>query len=653
MNGYQKYSHVFQPLKVGNLILKNRIQFPPMVCCQSSAYGEVSQQYVDFIRMQARTGAALVTIGATPIDEETGQDYYGELNITDDAMLPGLSRIATAAHDYGAKISVEMVHGGRGAAPELLKTPYALAPSPFPLADKNRYVKEMDQKEIDHIIWKYAYCAGRLVKAGFDMCMIHAAHGNLLGQFMSPHTNTRTDWYGGSFENRMRFPLQVLEAVRAKVGDRMAIEMRISGDEMIPEGMHLDDALRFLPMAEKYVDLINVSRGLIVDTRYSFYTQPPYYNEYGHNVKYAEAIKKVVHIPVSVVGSIKTLDFAEEIIAGGKADMVSMCRQLLADPDTIKKSFAGKSETVRPCLRCLQVCNKNCDDGRPVRCAINPLLGREGEISEIRPALRQKKVVVVGGGCAGMMAAQTLTARGHQVVLFEEQDHLGGHLPDINRLPFKQDLREYTEWDIQTTLACGADIRLNTRATPELVAAEAPDAILVATGSKLFTPGIPGIDLPHVTDVVSADCGRAEIGQRVVVCGGGMSGLECALGLAMQGKEVTVVDMVPVESFAKEIVKFTRNMLLHLLDEHHVKLVGEQMVRRITERGVETEGRDWRTYEYPCDTVVTAFGLKPNDELLDAVMGLADAVYPVGDCYYGEKSIGNANLTAFNFSMEV
>ena len=653
MNGYQKYSNVFKPLKVGNLILKNRIQFPPMVCCQSSAYGEVSQQYVDFIRMQARTGAALVTIGATPIDEETGQDYYGELNITDDAMVPGLSRIATAAHDYGAKISIEMVHGGRGAAPALLKTPYALAPSAFPLADKNRYVKEMDQNEIDHIIWKYADCADRLARAGFDMCMVHAAHGNLLGQFMSPHTNTRTDWYGGSFENRMRFPLQVLEAIRAKVGNRIAIEMRISGDEIIPEGMHIEDALKFLPMAEPYVDLVNVSRGLIVDTRYSFYTQPPYYHEYGHNVKYAEAIKKVISIPVSVVGSIKTLDLAEDIISSGKADMVSMCRQLLADSDTIKKSFAGRPETVRPCLRCLQVCNKNCDDGRPVRCAVNPLMGRESEIPEIRPAKKQKKVVVVGGGCAGMMAAQTLTERGHQVILFEARGQLGGHLPEINKLPFKQDLREYTDWDIRTTMKCGADIRLNTKATPELVAVEHPAAIIVATGSRLFIPNIPGIDGPNVTDVISADCELAEIGQNVIVCGGGMSDLECALGLAMKGRDVTVLDMVPTESFAKEIVKFTRNMLLHLLKEHNVKLVGEQMVRKITSEGVETADRNWKTHLYKCDTVVTAFGLKPNDELIHEFMGLADEVYPVGDCYYGEKSIGNANMTAFNFSMEI
>lgn len=654
MSSFNQYPDVFKPLKAGPLILKNRIQFPPMVCCHSNAAGEVTQEYVNFIEMQAKTGAALVTIGATPIDNATGQDFRGELNIADEAMRPGLARIAEAAHDYGARLSVEMCHAGRGADPELLLTPYALAPSVMPLPNRNHYVKEMDQKDIDHVINQYADCADRLARAGFDMCMIHSAHGNLLGQFLSPSTNFRNDWYGGSFENRIRFPLQVMEAMRAKVGNRIAIEMRVSGDEMIPNGMHLPEVIEYLKQAQKYVDLINVSRGLIVDHRYHFYTQPPYYNEYCHNVKYAQEIKKAIDIPVSVVGSIKTLEDAQEIISTGKADMVSMCRQLMADPETIKKSKAGREETIRPCLRCLQVCNKNVDEGRPVRCAVNPVVGREGKFSAINPALRAKKVVVVGGGAAGMMATQTLTQRGHQVVLFEEKDHLGGHLPDICELPFKDDLKQYTQWDVRTTLNSGADIRLNTRATPEIVRRENPDALIIATGSHLAKPPIPGIDGENVVDVISVDSGKATItGENVLICGGGMSGLECALGLAMQGKKVTVLDMVPVEDFAKEIVNFTRNMLMMLLKEHHVKLIGGEKVQKITAGGVETIDRDWVVRFHEADTVVTAFGLIANDQDMEALMDIVPETYAVGDCWYGAKTIGNANTTAFNFAMEI
>jgi 2,4-dienoyl-CoA reductase-like NADH-dependent reductase (Old Yellow Enzyme family)/thioredoxin reductase len=581
-----------------------------MVCCHSNSIGEVTQEYVNFIEMQARTGAALVTIGATPADNETGQDFRGELNIADEAMISGLSRIAEAAHDYGAKLSVEMCHAGRGADPDLLMTPYALAPSVIPLPHRKRYVKEMDQNDIDHVINQYADVADRLARAGFDMCMIHGGHGNLIGQFMSPSTNMRNDWYGGSFENRMRFPLQVMEAMRAKVGSRIAIEMRISGDEIIPSGMHLDEVLKFLPMAQKYIDLVNISRGLIVDHNYHFYTQPPYYNEYCHNVKYAREVKKVLDIPVSVVGSIKTLKDAQEIISSGAADVVAMCRQLMADPDTLKKSKAGKEEDVRPCLRCLQVCNKNVDAGKPVRCAVNPMIGREGKFTYIPPAEEKKKVVVIGGGPAGMMATQMLRKRGHEVVLFEAKDTLGGHLPDISKLPFKADLLQYTNWDIRTTLKSGADIRLNTKATPEIVGAENPDAVIIATGSSLFTPPIPGLDGPTVTDVISVDSGRVEgKGKKVSVCGGGMCGLECALGLAMKGKEVTVIDMIPVDEFAAEIVNFTRNMLFKLLREHDVKFVGDEKIQRITLTGVETMDRGWKTHSYDADAIVTAFGV--------------------------------------------
>lgn len=253
-----------------------------------------------------------------------------------------------------------------------------------------------------------------------------------------------------------------------------------------------------------------------------------------------------------------------------------------------------------------------------------------------------------------MMATQTLTQRGHQVVLFEEKDHLGGHLPDICELPFKDDLKQYTQWDVRTTLNSGADIRLNTRATPEIVRRENPDALIIATGSHLAKPPIPGIDGENVVDVISVDSGKATItGENVLICGGGMSGLECALGLAMQGKKVTVLDMVPVEDFAKEIVNFTRNMLMMLLKEHHVKLIGGEKVQKITAGGVETIDRDWVVRFHEADTVVTAFGLIANDQDMEALMDIVPETYAVGDCWYGAKTIGNANTTAFNFAMEI
>lgn len=648
MEKIHHYPHVFSPIRVGNLTLKNRIQFSPTVSCMSTAYGEVTTEYVDFIGMQARTGCALITIGATSVDEDTGTDFAGELNITRDEMIGGLSRIADMAHRYGAKISAEMCHSGRGAEPTLLRTPYALAPTPIPLEDKCRYVKEMDQQEIDHVVSQYADCAERLYKAGFDMCMIHGAHGNLIGQFLSPLTNHRTDRYGGSPENRWRFALEIMEAMRARLGSKMAIELRISGDEMHPEGMHIDDTVAFLRQAQRYVDMVVVSRGLIVDKNYNFYCQPPYYHPYCHNVYLSEPIKKALDIPVSVVGSIKNCDMAEEILAAGKADVVAMARGLFADPDMLHKARrTGSQQTVKPCLRCLQVCNNNTDYGRPTCCAITPELGIE-KYAQIQPAPVKKKAVIVGGGVAGMMAAQTLRKRGHEVVLFEQKDHLGGHLVDICHLPFKDDMRQYARWDVEETMNCGADIRLNTKATAELVYNEHPDLVYLATGSRLFTPRIPGIDRDNVKDVITVDKRACPIGQRVVVCGGGMSGLECALALAMEGKDVTVVDMIPAGDFAKEIVHYTRDMLMMLLKKHNVRLVGDSNVREITDEGVVVMDRNWKCTTFPADTVVTAFGMRSNNDDFEDLLYLCPDTYVIGDAGDGVKNIPNANYTAFH-----
>jgi 2,4-dienoyl-CoA reductase-like NADH-dependent reductase (Old Yellow Enzyme family)/thioredoxin reductase len=643
------YPHVFSPIKVGKLTLKNRIQFSPMVSCLSTAYGEVTTEYVDFIGMQARTGAALITIGATSVDEETGTDFPGELCVTRDACIGGLSRISEMAHRYGAKISAELCHAGRNADPDMLQTPYALAATPMPLPGRKRYVKEMEIPEIDHIVKQYADCADRLRKAKFDMVMVHGAHGNLVGSFLSPAFNFRNDIYGGSFENRMRFPLEILEAIRDKCGDSIGIEYRISGDELIPNGTRVEDVIRFLQVAQKYIDSVVVSRGLVVDRDYEFYTQPPYYNEYCHNVPYAEKIKAEIDIPVATVGSIKNVEMAERILAENKADIVAMARALMCDPDMLKKAKRGETDTIKPCLRCLQVCNLTTSTGQPISCAVSPALGNEGKYAEIRKADVSKKAVVVGGCVAGMMAAQTLAQRGHAVTLFEEKDRLGGRLPDICRYSFKDDLRQYTEWDVRATMTCGAEIRLNTKATPESILAENPDLLYLATGAKLFTPDIPGLDGENVTDVVSTDSGRVKTGRRVVVCGGGMSGLECALGLAMdEGKDVVVVDILETKDFASEIFVATRNMLFMLLKKHNVKLIGGHTVDRILPDGVVIMDRNWKRTTLPCDTIVTAFGVTPNTDGFDELLWIVPETYVIGDCGDGAKSIGNANYTAFH-----
>lgn len=645
-----QYKNVFQPIKIRNLVLKNRLQFSPHVNPMTTYNGCVTDNYVNYLDMQAATGVGLVTIGATSVDHDTGEDFAGELDITDDHKMIDLARLPEVVHAHGAKLSIELVHAGRGANPTLLRQPDAIAPSVFPTTWGSRHIREMTQRDMDTVIEHYKDVVKRLKAVGFDMVMIHAAHGNLLAQFLSPKTNTRHDWYGGSFENRMRFPLDVLKAVREAAGD-MPVEMRISGEEIVPGGMKIDETIEFIKHAQKYIDLVHVSGGWVVEPLTMYTTMPPYFSPHNLFVKYAEAVKNCpdIHIPVTTVGRISSVEEADKIIGDGKADIVAMARAYLADPDIVKKTYRGDADAVRPCLGCW-----NCaGSSHHIRCAVNPQLGRTGNYKDILPAHTPKKIVIVGGGVAGMTAAQICTQRGHKVVLFEMSDSLGGHLPMIDKLPFKGDMRRYEQWMVRTTMECGADIRLGTKATPENVMAEKPDALFIATGSDLIVPPIKGIDGKNVVNVIDTDTKKVKTGQKVVVCGGGSSGSECALALAMEGKDVTVVDMIPVEEFGKGMAEISQWMMQSkLIPEYGIKQIGNSKVVAITEKGVEIEDRNWKHSFIEADTVVTAFGLKPVTDGVEELKRLIPEVYVIGDADHVED-MASANHMAYNYAVRV
>jgi 2,4-dienoyl-CoA reductase-like NADH-dependent reductase (Old Yellow Enzyme family)/thioredoxin reductase len=648
MASFNNYKHVFTPLKVGNTTYKSRVEFSPLVCDLTNSLGEPTQDYIDFVERQAESGVAVVHLGATPVDHLNAFDAKATIDVTDEGKIAGLVMIAEAAHRHGAKISVELVHAGRGAHPELTTTEYAIAPSNFSIPERFPYIKEMDNKDVDNVIASYIDTITRLQRCGFDGVLIHGAHGNLIAQFLSPMTNTRTDEWGGSPERRRRFPLKLLKAVREAVGDDFILELRISGDEIVEDGMRTPEVIDFLRLAQEYINLVNVSAGLIVETRGQFYCMPPYYRKRGANVPYARQIKTdpQIHIPVSVVGGITTVQMADDLIAEGAVDMVCIARALLADPNLLNKSYRGKPEDARPCLRCW-----NCMDsyGTHIHCAVNPSLARNYKYSKVWKADEKKKVVVIGGGVAGTEAARTLIKRGHDVVLFEKTDRLGGLLNDVNKLPFKDDMLFYTEWIQHMTAISGADIRFNTEATPQLVLAENPDAIIVAVGSVPAHPPVPGIDEPYVHNVLEVDSGRTTFpaGSNIVICGGGLSGCESALALAMEGNKVKVVDMIPVCDFATGTHYMTRNFLMHLLAENGVELIDNSIVRNIKDHKVEIEGKDWRYKSLEADYVVEAFGMKKNSEVAEQFFELIPDVYFIGDCAE-VKSITNANFTAYD-----
>lgn len=646
-----RYPHVFQPLTVRGVTLKNRLEYSPTVVLKCSPEGEVTQEMLDFVAWQARTGVGYLTIGNTPVVHSDSSAWVCELNITQDRCIHGLEMMARTARENGAEMSVELAHAGRGS----VATPGnpALAPSDVPLnGGPLGYIKPMNEEDMAFVRQQFVDCAVRCKKAGLKIIMIHCAHNNLLAQFLSPASNHRTDMYGGSLENRMRFPLSVLKAVREAVPD-MVIECRCSAQEDTPDGLQLEESLQFMEKAQEYVDIIHVSRGNIFFNYGSTYTIPTYFKGRQLNVAFAAEAKKRLHVPVAVVGNITSLQEAEEIIGSGKADIVVMAKAYMADEELVRKSIRGQVEDIRPCTRCDWCGNAN-NYGTSMRCAINPMLGKSMDLSGLVKPGEEKHVMVIGGGPGGMMAAQTLRKMGHCVSLYEKSDKLGGLLNDATVAPFKEYMRLYLQWDIRQTMNCGAELHFNTNVTPELVEEVNPDAVIVATGSTYLRPGIPGIDGEKVKAVSDVENHRVAVGENVVVCGGGIVGLECAVMLGMEGKKVTVIDQIPLSKFADGFPVFNHIELNYQLEKYGVQLVGGEKITSFAEEGVKTLAADGQERTYPADTYVLALGVKPDNTLGKELLSrYAEGVYMVGDCVSTGRVLADANQEAFHAAVSI
>ncbi len=646
-----RYPHVFQPLTVRGLTLKNRLEYAPTVVLKCSPEGEVTQEMLDYVAWQAKTGVGYLTIGNTPVVHTDSSAWVCELNVTQDRCIHGLEMMARTARENGAEMSVELAHAGRGSN----STPGnpALAPSDVPLnGGPLGYIKPMNEEDMAYVRQQFVDCAVRCQKAGLKIIMIHCAHNNLLAQFLSPASNHRTDAYGGSLENRMRFPLSVLKAVREAVPN-MVIECRCSAQEDTPDGLQLEESLTFMERAQAYVDIIHVSRGNIFFNYGSTFTIPTYFKGRQLNVAFAAEAKKRLHVPVAVVGNITSLQEAEDIIGSGKADIVVMAKSYMADENLIHKSIRGHAEEVRPCTRCDWCGNAN-NFGTSMRCAINPLLGRDIDLSKLVEPGQEKHVMVIGGGPGGMMAAQTLRAMGHRVSLYEKSHRLGGLLNDATVASFKEYMRLYLQWDIRQTLQCGAEIHLDTEVTPELVEQVNPDAVIVASGSTYVYPNIPGIEMDKVKTVSDVENHRVPVGENVVVCGGGIVGLECAVMLGMEGKKVTVIDQIPLEKFADGMPVFNHIELNYQLEKYGVTLVGGQKITSFGENGVETVDASGERQAFAGDTYVLALGVKPDNRLAQQLLSAyAEGVYVVGDCVSTGRLLADANQEAFHAAIRI
>lgn len=617
------YSMLFSPVKVGRLTFKNRIFASPI-----SLFDLVpGKQYlpsakdIDFYRLRAMGGAALVTVGDSAVHPSGLAPDNHKLLLNTPDIIPFLTDITDEIHKYGAFASIELNHGGIRTARE-----DNLGHGPDEtVSDKGFRIAAMSREEIIEVADSFGVSARNCQLAGFDMVTLHAGHGWLLGNFLSPLTNHRTDEFGGSAENRARFTLLAVEAVRRYCGTEFPIEVRFSGSEVTPGGMTLEDGVEFAKLLDGKVELLHVSAGTLVVPETEVITHPSQFLPHGCNAYLAAEIKKHVKTPVVTVGSHSDPAAMEAILRRGDADIIAVGRALIADPYLPRKARDGRQDEIRPCLRCLN-CLGYCDLTAVVRCSVNPDIGFESALFAPEPPYDRKRVVIAGGGAAGMQCAITAAGRGHEVILFEKNLQLGGLIRYSRNVPFKADLSAFLDYLIAQLGSCGAEVQLGTELTAELAAQLRPDVLILAVGSLPAVPPIPGAaSAVSITQLYDAD---TRLGHRVAVIGGGLAGCEAAIELADRGHEVTVIEMrgdwaVDANEMHKVAMETQLRGRVNILLNARCNAIDELGVHCKTDEGDVT---------VPADSVVMAAGMTANDKAADALYIAGLETVRIGDC---------------------
>ncbi len=582
-----------------------------------------------FHENRARGGLATVAIGLGIVDP-VGRVHTKEVTLYDVMSLPSLKEYANAMHRHNCIAVMELAHGGKYAGARShdgAGDPLVLGPNNETNPDGLR-VTSMTDEDIERVANCYADAAVLCQKAGIDMVLVHGGHGWLLGQFMSPTMNHRTDKWGGSLENRMRFSLLVIEKIRKACKNNMLIEYRMSGSEIIEGGYGIEEGIKMAEILDGKVDIIHVSAGVHEDPDAFVVTHPSMFIEHGCNVHLAAEIKKHVKTPVATVGGLNDPDMMEQIIASGQADIVEIARQSICDPYFPEKAFSGRKDDITKCCRCF-TCFYNYLTNRTFCCALNPVVGNELENKSGFPASTPKKVMVVGGGVGGMEAAITAAKRGHTVTLFEKNDRLGGQLLSEQYIPFKQDMYNFAKVLERRLKETNAEIRLNTEITAEDVAKLKADVVMVAIGATPVIPPIEGIDSPKVAGLLALHSKEPQVGQKVVILGGGLVGSEAAIYLDGLGKDVTVVEMK--DDWAADSYFMHKNAMNIYIRNSRIKIYTDTMAKAVTEEGLTCETKDGELL-LEADTILLAAGMKTDQEIVNSFYNTADRVFMIGDC---------------------
>lgn len=646
----RKYPLLSSPIKIGNVTFRNRMFSAPMGGTDITKDGCIGRASTAFYELRAKGGAAAVTISECMVHPETDGSHAYHLDLSVANSLASFTYTADAITRHGAVASVELSHSGQFAGTYMTDKSKQHNLSQYGPSDGIRNdgvaVKAMSKEMIDDIVNSYGQCANLAKRAGFNMVMIHGGHGWLINQFLSPYFNKRTDEYGGPIENRVRFAQEVLDSVRKAVGVGFPIEFRMSGSELFDGGYTLEDGIQIAKLLENKIDLLHVSAGTYQKGFAT--THPSMFKKHGCNVYLAQEIKKHVKIPVATIGALNDPKQMEEILRTGKADIVEMARALLADNNLPRKIEENRDDEIVECLRCF-VCMAERATTSTRRCAVNPLIGRELDGVEILKANESKKVLVAGGGIAGLVCALTASKRGHKVILCEKSDSLGGILKGEQALSFKYEMYKLGVTYENLLRKTNVDIRLNTNVTEALIEKENIDALIIAVGSKPIVPPIKSIDSDNVIIVNDYYKNLDKIGDNVVVLGGGLAGCEIAIAMANNKKKVALVEMR--DDLAIDANIRHRPILLSEIKEK-VTVYTNLMGTEVTNEGLICKKIDGESQFIKADTIVVAAGQKPRSEKVEELLNCAPFVRVIGDAKKA-RNITYATYEGYHVALDI
>jgi 2,4-dienoyl-CoA reductase-like NADH-dependent reductase (Old Yellow Enzyme family)/NADPH-dependent 2,4-dienoyl-CoA reductase/sulfur reductase-like enzyme len=649
---------MFTPMTIKGVTFKNRVFASPITTNRIVDHGYPTPEGIDAYETKARGGFAEVTVTESFIDEEYSNRHEHGLNMWANPMttfhMESIMTLTEGIKAHGAVASIQLNHVGAMNHPDTVKDhKNPIGPSAM-VREDGVVVDEMTVEMMEHVASNWAEAAWNAKALGFQMVNLHGGHGWLLNQFLSPRFNHRTDEYGGSMENRARFPIMVCKKIKEVCGDDFLIEYRMSGSERIEGGMTLEDGIEFAKIIQDHVDLIHVTSGIYTD-HVNTKAFSSMFDKHGCNLDLAEAIKKNVHVPVVAVGGFNAPDQIEEAIASGKCDFVALGRQQFADPEFVNKTLTGREDEIAPCLRC-SCFNPLASDPekRPIpelwHCAVNPWASRELRWRNAPKPKGERNVLVIGGGVSGMYAALTAAERGHRVTLVEKEDKLGGLLWFTEVDTHKESLLRYRDSLIARCRHNGVDIRLNTEATKELLEEMKPDAVICAVGSHPFVPPIKGIEQAHHT--LYAYTHKDEVaGKKVIIIGGGAIGCESGFFFADEwGADVEILEAR--DEMCKDSNDSQRRALLPRMEKAGMVSRCSVSVTEVTENGVAYTDADGNEQFSEADLVLYACGNRSDSDAVEALRGIVPWFVVTGDAKQA-RMVKQATYEGFCAAMDI